>query len=251
MIVKILRGILCLVGALLFLDGVVFLTIANLTAGTFLTIALGAVLFLYGMFLHKVHAVSARGILRILRYLAYIGLCTVIGLVSFLAIYGGNDTIDYQEDAVIVLGAGLHGKAVSSPLAYRLQTAYRYYQENSKAVIVVTGGKGFQEDITEASAMKDYLVRLGVPADQILMEERSTSTFENFRNSKELLDTYFAEDYSAVLITNRFHIWRATQIAEDAGLSCGHLHADLLWFTVPMNYLRECAAVMKYLIVGR
>lgn len=168
---------------------------------------------------------------------------------SFLAIYGSIDNATYDEDAVIVLGAGIDGEKVSGNLAKRLDMAAAYYEKNPKAVIIVCGGQGPQEDITEALAMERYLVGKGVPKDSILKEEKSTSTYENFSYGKTILEDHFTQEFSSVLITNDFHVFRAAKIAEDAGITSNRLGAQTKWYTVPANYLREMLAVLKMLII--
>ena len=104
--------------------------------------------------------------------------------------FGFTDTVTYKEDAVIVLGAGLRGENLSLILRNRLDAAVEYYNENPEAVIVVSGGQGPDEDIPEAEAMERYLYEQGVPLNKIIKEDKSTSTEENFKFSKELLETY-------------------------------------------------------------
>jgi uncharacterized SAM-binding protein YcdF (DUF218 family) len=67
-------------------------------------------------------------------------------------------------------------------------------------VLIVSGGQGRQENIAEALAMGRYLTEKGVPAEQIFKEEKSTSTYENFLFSKDILEQKFPQGYSAVFI---------------------------------------------------
>lgn len=81
--------------------------------------------------------------------------------------------------------------------------------------IIVSGGQGNGEDISEAQAMYDYLVQNGIPADIIIKEDKSTNTEENFRFSEK-----FIEEKSAKIgiVTNNFHIYRAKKLAHAKGL---------------------------------
>lgn len=78
-----------------------------------------------------------------------------------------------------------------------------------------------------------------------MKEEKSTSTYENLVFSKQILDKYFNKEYDTVILTNGFHIYRATKLAKIANLNSKHLHAKLDWYTVSLNYLRESFGVMK------
>lgn len=181
-------------------------------------------------------------------------LCIIMTFISFIAIlfstciftYGNSDNVLYDEDAVIILGAGIRGDKVSPNLQKRLDKAVEYYIKNATAVFVVTGGRGEQEDITEALAMERYLTSKGIPNNQIIREEKATSTFENFTFSKDILRQRFPHEYSIVFITNNFHVYRAESIAKTVNISVNHLGADTVWYTIPMNYLRESEILLIF-----
>jgi uncharacterized SAM-binding protein YcdF (DUF218 family) len=132
-----------------------------------------------------------------------------------------------------------------------LDKAIAYSQRNPRALIIVSGAQGPQESITEALAMERYLINHGVAPERIIKEESATSTYENMMFSKELLDGILANPYTAVVITNDFHIYRASQMAKKTGLNATHLHAKIDWYAIPQNYLRECLAVVKFWVIGR
>lgn len=239
------RVLFFVLGAALFLNGAVMALVANFNLGIVLTVLLGLFFLMCGAFYEKIKLLTASGFLRAVKYAVFAGVIFLAALTAFLAIYGECDDAEYDEDAVIVLGAGLHGKTPSLPLAMRLDAAERYYRKNPGALIVVSGGQGFQEDITEAEAMREYLAARGVSEENIIEEGKSTSTFENMTFSKKILDERLGEDYSCVIITNNFHIYRAVKIAGRAGLkNAAHYHAGLKWYNLAPCYLRECLAVL-------
>lgn len=182
--------------------------------------------------------------------------CAAAGIVAlimmlFIHFYGKNDNISYQEDAVIVLGAGIKGEKVMKMLAYRLDKAVEYSERNPGAVIIVSGGQGRREDIPEALAMERYLIDKGIAKERIIKEDKSTSTYENLIFSKKILDERFETPYKLAIITNGFHIFRAAGMAERLGLDITHLHAEIDWYYIPYNYLRECAAIAKMWLLRR
>lgn len=244
MLTLILRFILFAGGLLLFYNGFFVSRISNFNIGFLLAMGLGALLALYALFFPFIHQIFDHGILKWLRYLIYAGLFFMVSVMLFIAVFGHNDTVTYEEDAIIVLGAGIHGDAVSDVLARRLNAAVDYYGKNPDALIVVSGGQGPQETITEALAMERYLIKKGIPADHIVKEEKATSTYENFLNSKELLHTIFGSQYKAAFITNAFHVYRASRIAAEAGLQATHLHAGMQRYMIAVTYPREFLAVM-------
>ena len=225
------------------LANVAFLfSVANPTIGFTLQAALAVALMGYALLLPRIPK-KAHIILGIL--------CLIpLTFTLFLFAYGNISNADYTEDVVIVLGAGVNGETVSRPLAHRLDAAARYWRQNPDAYIIVTGGLGNRATITEAEAMARYLIRIGVPEDRILLEEQSTSTYENLIFAKEILDEHFPEGFRAVLITNDFHIYRSVQTARAVSLDVARVGAYTDWYTWPVNYLREMLAVVNHWVFG-
>lgn len=235
------RGVLVGLGLFLAANGVWLLATANLNTGVLLQLAVAVGLVAFGAWrrLSRTRWLTVPAILAV----------AVCGLVSgFLAGYGLSDTAAGDEDALIVLGAAVHGREVSPSLAQRLEVAVGYHQRNPAALIVVTGGQGPQEDVAEASAARDYLLTRGVPEGRIVVEDRSTTTQENFAFAKVLLDGQLDGDYRVAFVTNEYHVWRAARQAAGAGLDATHLHSATRWYVWPSSYLRESAAVLWTLV---
>ncbi|NBK97164.1 MAG: YdcF family protein, partial [Erysipelotrichia bacterium] len=100
-------------------------------------------------------------------------------LEGFIYFYGRKRD-DVACDVMIVLGAGLYGDQISSALKRRLKQALYYAQRYPEVQIVVSGGQGANETMSEAMAMKMYLIKQGIASTRIIMEDRSTSTYTNF-----------------------------------------------------------------------
>lgn len=243
--------ILAIIGGIFFINGLFLCVLSNLNLGVILTVLLGAFFLLWGIFYSKLNELTHKGILKVIKICIIVILCIEGLFVSFLAIYGENDNVNYNEDVLIVLGAGIRGDKVTLPLKMRLDRAIEYHKKNSKALIVVTGGQGFQETVTEASAMEKYLLENGVKKENIFKEEEATSTNENMRFSKEIIDKYFDREYKTVVVTNNFHIYRGVCIAKMEGFeNVYHMHAGLQWYNIVPCYLRESLAVLKMWILG-
>lgn len=160
---------------------------------------------------------------------------------------GASNTATFKEDAIIVLGAGIRGSHIPAMLQRRLEAAQEYLRGNPQAVVVVTGGQGYGEDIPEAVAMQRALVAMGVKAGQILVEDQSRNTYENFANSKEILNSYFGgQDYRVAVVTSDFHMFRALGIARTYGLQAGSVNAPLDWYLRPGSFLRESLSIVKF-----
>ncbi|MGI6167797.1 MAG: YdcF family protein [Eubacteriales bacterium] len=139
-------------------------------------------------------------------------ICAFI-VVECLVISGMNETGEPGLDYIIVLGAQVRGTTPSFALYWRIERAYEYLSENPNTVAVVAGGQGSGEDISEAECMRRELTRRGIAEERIIIEDKSTSTKENISFSLEKID----KTAKIGVVTNNFHVWRATRIARRAG----------------------------------
>jgi uncharacterized SAM-binding protein YcdF (DUF218 family) len=243
--------VLIICGIVIFVNGLFLLLVSNFNIGTIATLGLGLFFSLWGLLFKKIKKFTQKGICKLFKYIVITLLISEIILIGFIGFFGINDNVTYSEDVIIVLGAGIHGDVVSLPLKMRLDTAIEYHKNNPESVIVVTGGQGFQETVTEAYAMEKYLISKGIEKDKIIKEENATSTNENMRFSKQILDKKFNNGYKACIVTNNFHIYRATCIAQKEGIGeVTHIHCGLQWYNYISCYLRESLAVLKLWVIG-
>lgn len=154
---------------------------------------------------------------------------------------------DYNKpDYIIVLGAGIKGTKISASLEERLKSTLEFNKMYPEVPIVVSGGQGKGEDISEALAMKNYLISNGIDKDLIIMEDKSTSTYENFQYTYNLLkDKEGTDKYNVTVITNGFHMYRAKYIGESVGFNCYGYPAKTMKSTALIFYVREFFGVMK------
>jgi uncharacterized SAM-binding protein YcdF (DUF218 family) len=244
----VVRAILYFVGALLIINSVYLLFSSNIHTGIIAELVIGALFFFCAVFFKAFYEKTA-----VWFKFMCVAICAAICAAPlFLLSHGTADTANYNEDVLIVLGAGINGTRVGENLKRRLDAALDYIEKNPAALIVVSGGKGFQEEITEAEAMEKYLVSQGADAEKIIKEEKATSTYENFVFSKKLLDEIFGKEYKISFVTNDFHVYRAHGLAIKAGFSsASHIHAPTRYTTVISNTIRECLAVAKYALIKK
>ena len=197
--------VLTIFGMVCTVYGVIIFALSNLNLGVIVTLLVGMFFLAWGIFYCKINEYCTRNkILKTIRAIVLLLVCAELIFVAFIGMYGHRDNVNYDEEAVIVLGAGIHGDRVTLPLKLRLDKAIEYHRKNPEAIIVVTGGQGLQETVTEAYAMEKYLINNGVDQEVIVKEEKATSTNENMRFSKVLLDERFNSEYKVVVITNNF-----------------------------------------------
>jgi len=240
MLTKIIRIALAAGGVLSLVNMVLLLRVSNPTAGFLVQGILSVALICYAIFFSKipnmVHFLSAAAVL------------VFVSFIIFLFAYGNISNADGTEEVVIVLGAGVIEDRITRPLARRLDQALYFWRENPDVTIVVTGGLGSRALITEAEAMFMYLAARGVPPANILMEDKSTSTYENLRFANEL---FALQDKPVVIISNDFHLFRAVQTARRVGYEdVRRIGAYTTWYSVPVNYLREVLAVINFWVRG-
>ena len=213
-----------------------------------------AVLLLIGMILNRWANCSRTG--KWLRRIFRVGcLAVIVVLAAFEAqilMTGTQDLSAIRADAVVVLGAGVNGTQPSLSLRTRLDAALDYLEDNPDIPVVLTGGRGYGEEITEAQCMYDYLTERGVDPERLILEENAANTVQNFSFSRPLLEEAGidpAEDLVAV-VTNDFHIYRARLLAarQDYGYAFG-VPARLPWLHLEINYyIREAFALVKTLL---
>ena len=242
--------VLCIcIGGFLVLDTIIVCFLSNYNLGVILPAVLGLPLLLLGLFWGRMDA----GFWLFLRRLVLV--CYGLGCL-FLLFLGSLmlRALDRGEhgdyDALIVLGAAVHGDKVTWVLSNRLDTAYDYVAAHPDTVVVVSGGQGDGESVTEASAMAGYLTRRGLDPARILQEDRAESTAENFAFSKALIDQQLGPDASVGFVTTRFHVYRAGRVAQKGGINARGLGAPDVWYIALNNFLRECVGICWYTLKG-
>ena len=171
-------------------------------------------------------------------------------IIEGLIIHEVNNKYNKRSDFLIVLGARLYGDKPAPLLRYRLDAAVEYHQKFPDVPIIVSGGQGHGENITEAKAMKDYLINKGIDEPLIIEENKSTNTNENIIYSKKIIETSTTEDYEVVIITNGFHCYRSKLLANKHGLEAHTYAARENLDTAPHYYLREFFGCLKDMILS-
>lgn len=168
---------------------------------------------------------------------------------------------------VIILGACVRGIRVTRSLSYRLKKAASYAKRHPGCILVVSGGQGPGEDITEAQAMNSYLQELDISKDRILLEDRSVNTRENIMFSKKIILGYEKkrlsdgfgntaadmqeEALTVAICSNNFHMYRAMALASAAGTwkvyGLAAMTDPFMWLSFTV---REGIALFKELLFG-
>lgn len=185
---------------------------------------------------------------RLRRYLLMLLLLLFLA-VELPIIAAGQMTKPEPSDVIIVLGAKLIDSKPSTMLRLRLDEAIRLFKADYAPTIIVSGAKGRDEEISEASAMKNYLIDQGIDPRQILIEDQSYNTYQNLIYSQAIMKQHGMEN--AIIVSNASHIRRSLVLASNLKLHATGSAApmtDNLYLTVK-QYLREGAAMVSVLLL--
>ncbi len=170
--------------------------------------------------------------------------CIISGFGSSYFSKSAPQDLDY----LVVLGAQVKKNGPSKALQYRLDAAFEYLEDHPDTCVIVSGGQGADEHISEAQGMYDYLVEKGISPKRIIREDKSRNTFQNLTFSAEYLNK---EKDRVGVVTNDFHVFRAVKIAKKAGY--GNVYGIAARgepFLKYNNMMREFFGVVKDFLVG-
>jgi len=156
--------------------------------------------------------------------------------------------ITYEPHYILVLGSGLMGDKVPPLLASRLDKAVMQYRKyGERPFIIVSGGQGRDEQVSEAFAMETYLIeRHQIPNRKIVIEDRSTNTEQNMMFSKEIMDAHAqGREYRSLFVTNNFHVFRASIYARKAKLDAQGIGSKTAYYYIPNAFTREFIGLLE------
>lgn len=202
-------------------------------------------------FLLKFPTPATAVVVRILCVLLIAGALAAAITLGFIVSAAHPRTVS-DCDYIVVLGAGVRGTVPSLTLRERINGAYDYLTSHPNTIAVLSGGQGRGEDITEAACMYRELTQMGIDGSRLLLEENSTSTIENLQFSLDILAQETGSRPTKIgIVSSEYHIFRAMQFAKGLSLTPVGIPAKTTWFIIRLNYyLREVAAVWKYLLLG-
>jgi len=191
---------------------------------------------------------------------ALVALC-LAGILLFTACFacvmsGAESDIEDESEIMIILGCMVYPHGPSILLQDRLDTALEYLEKYPDMTIVVTGGKGDDEHMSEAQAMHDYLVEHGISSEQILLEDQAKNTYENLIFTRNILTQLgYDTQQEFLLVSNGFHLSRSRILWErvfgtDDNLNTLAAPSSHLPSRLKM-YVREPLALIKSYVLDR
>jgi len=190
--------------------------------------------------------------------LAALGLTGILafGVLLGAVLHGSYDHIKGEPDTMLILGCQVMPWGPSILLQDRLEEAIAYLKDHPDMTVIVSGGQGPDEHVSEARCMQEVLVRAGIPAEQILLEDQSHNTYQNIVNSAQVMEDAGIEAQTGVLIvSNGFHLTRARMLWERVTGEGEHLSTLAAPSShIPSRlrmYIREPLALVKSLLLDR
>ena len=184
---------------------------------------------------------------RFIRNIVFTLLVLMIAIIALIEIkiYQLNGkALSQTYTQMLVLGAKVRPDGPSLSLISRLDLALEIYKLNPEIRIVVSGGQGADEPVSEAGAMADYLIARGVEKNKLSLEGKSSNTYENVIFSKPLINP----SNPLLIVTNDYHVIRACLLAKEMGLNgycAGANTPSHVWLKLR---LREYVAIVSFWI---
>lgn len=170
-------------------------------------------------------------------------------IITCFMISAARDYPKTPDTTVIVLGCKVKDGRPSLMLRRRLDAAYDYLNENKEVTVIVSGGKGSDEIISEAECMFEYLTEKGIAPERIIMEDSSESTYENLKNSKEIIAEKGLNE-RITIVTDGYHQLRAEMIAGKLDMEADNISAHTSYWLLPTYYVREWFGVTYQFVLG-
>ncbi len=162
-----------------------------------------------------------------------------------------------RQDTILILGCRLYGSTPTRALKGRVDRGLKLLTADESLIAIVSGGKGSDEQTSEAAAMADYLENSGgILCSRIIMEDKSCSTEENLKFSMPLFLKNCMERRKLpgriTVVSDGFHLLRAKLLAKKQGVGnvfCAAAFTPSVDF--PVHWIRELLALARLLVLGR
>ena len=254
-IIRILLSVLFVIIFLLYIGPVI--TVGEYNLGIIAGLGFDFILLIYIIFFNKINLLIkninkkkvGKIALKIISFVLFI--CIIIGGTTFHNVLSRSFKSEEKSDVAIVLGCVVNGDKPGIFLKGRINAAYKYLNENPNAIAVLSGGQGNGENISEAKCMFNCLTEMGIDKSRLLIEDKSTSTRENFKYSKEIIEKNGIKSKKITIITNDFHDCRASEFAKQNGFKPLRYPSKTPWNGYMPFATREIFAIIYQIYLAR
>lgn len=233
---------LIIIGIFLLIIYLAPLAETKLNLGNLFGAALGITLILIGITYNMLKNLL---IFKIILIILAIGALLFLGVLGYI-IHKSRCSAK-NEKTVIVLGCRVKWDKPSLSLIERCRVAGEYLKENEDAIAILSGGKGKDEKISEAECMLNLLTEFGIDESRLYLENKSTSTDENIKFSKQIIER-FNLSKNVAIATSEYHEARAGIIAKRYDLNASSLPCKTLSRVKAPFYTREVFGLIYEMI---
>ena len=222
-----------------------------LNIGNALGIAVCTVLILLNLFFGKIRKAYVVSVPVRRTALAFFVLMCVGALWSAamtVCMMTAAKTTPPEAATVLVLGSKASGRFPSADLWARINAASDYLKKNPKATCIACGGKGKGESASEASIIRENLVKSGIGADRVLLDDKSVNTEENIGNALKIIENNNLDSELAI-VTDEYHEFRACAIAKRLGARSYAVPAKTPPYILSSCWAREVLSITKFIII--
>ena len=174
--------------------------------------------------------------------------CMLVGAIV-CGLKAARHVPDMDADYILILGCRFRRDGTLTPLLRgRVDKAIEFWRRQKEmtgkeAMLVPSGGRGADEPIAEAEAMRRYIDTQGVPSGCVILEDRSRNTYQNMEYSKALIERS-GRNAKVVYATTNYHVFRSGVWANLAGLPAEGVGSRMKWWYWPNAFMRECVGLM-------
>jgi uncharacterized SAM-binding protein YcdF (DUF218 family) len=161
----------------------------------------------------------------------------VAGVAAWIVWVGERDQAA-PSDAIVVLGAAAYDARPSPVFTERIRHGLDLYRRGYAGTLIFTGGYGNGARFSESQVARRYALREGVPADAILIETRSRTTFENLSQARDLMRARGLE--RVIVVSDPLHMARALRLSRGLGI-------DALGSSTPSTRFRSFRTRWRFL----
>lgn len=170
-----------------------------------------------------------------------------IGAFAAIELKASKGNTKETPDVLLILGCRVRGDKPEETLQMRIDAAAEYLKNNKDVIAIACGGIVHDDQTkSEARAISESLVSQGVELERIILEDKSTTTKENFLNAMEILDKMSDEKLKVAMLSSEFHLLRASLLAEKCGLNVTTVPAPSPKKQRLRNYARELICFAEF-----
>lgn len=239
---------LTIIGSLFMIAGAVFVMLpVHVSMTGVVLLLLGCAMVICALLLRR-GGERRENLCAVIAIFASGGVILLMAAMNLITTCGQTDWDNAKNaEYAIVLGAGVHENGQPSRIMRtRLAAVEELLEKNPTIQVILSGGQGTDEPVSEAQCMFDALVKQGIDPERLLLEEESETTRENLENSMEILSEQGGTEQPVVLVTSEFHQCRAKFIADSLNLKTCAVSGVTDQWVYRVNYtLREVFAFVK------